>query len=171
MRRTFYGMAMAILPALNYVFDACLFFFSSLSLSRSRSNHLLIVVYIFTQTILRTIALFRCWTKVKSTVDSTHKMWITFIISAEYWPFGRASATIYYPLLLVQLLFGCLIYFSVTNIYAIWTVLSTTYSHVWIGCFTTECFWMMVKSSVPYSTDIAVLAVTFVCVCVCAKTH
>lgn len=30
---------------------------------------------------------------VKSTVDSTHKTWITFIISAEHWPFGRASAT------------------------------------------------------------------------------
>lgn len=155
--------------------------FSLLACSFSNHTHphthifLIVVCYIFTETILRTIALFRWWAKVKSTVDSTHKMWITFIISA--WPFGHHSLYSLYSCtdtMLVLLLFGYLIYFSITNIYAIWTVLSTTYTALFesvpLQQNVSEWWWWNQVCLTKWRT-LFQLSRLYVCVCVCSLRH
>lgn len=98
---------------------------------------------------------------VKSTVDSTHKTRITFIISAEHWPFGRTAAT------------------PATDAIAFWVShlleyykylcdLKCTVNHVHCNRF---LFFMMMESSLSYSMGDAVSAVTSECVCVRALRH
>lgn len=107
--------------------------------------------------------------KVKSTVDSTHKTWITFIISAVHWPFGRASATPSY---------WCNCFLGVSHLleyYKYLCDLKCTVNHV-LQClnrflYYTACSFMMMESSLSYSMGNAVYQLSRLNVCDCVRVR
>lgn len=108
--------------------------------------------------------------KVKSTVDSTHKTWITFIISAEHlaiWP-GFC-----YTQLLMQLLFGGISFTWVLQIFMRFEVYCQPRTLQCLNRFFyyTACSFMMMESSLSYSMGNAVYQLSRLNVCDCVRVR